>query len=252
VPRAVNLLRPSLHYRRDTFTAGLEAAGFEVFVTIPKPEHDDVLLIWNRYSGFDEMARYYEARGARVLVVENCPLGNDLNGGSYALALGQVALTGGRFPTNCMDRWGSFGIDLKPWRRGGETLILGQRGIGGPETRSPANWAETIRGRIDGRIRAHPGMVTTGPTLADDLKAAGRVVTWSSAAAVQALAAGVPVWYAHPGFVGAAAGRPIAEWPGEDKRDDEARLAVFRRLAWAIWTLDEIRRGDAIRHLLNG
>lgn len=250
MPRALNLLRPALHYRRDAFSEGLTNAGFEVVERLDKPERGDLLLIWNRYSGSHEVAQHFERRGATVLVAENCPLGNELNGGSYTLARHQVAITGGEFEAGGPERWDSWGIALDPWRTGGdETVILGQRGIGNNDTRSPDQWAERARARIGGRIRKHPG---TAPaiSLRTDLEQAAAVVTWSSAAALQALALGVPVWNAHPAFIGAPACRPLAEWPGEGKRDDAARLAVFRHLAWAIWSLEEIRTGAPIRRLL--
>ena len=95
----------------------------------------------------------------------------------------------------------------------------------------------------------HPGTGEAVP-LADDLRKAGAVITWSSAAALQAMALGVPVWHAHPKFIGAPAARPLAEWPGPGKRDEAARLEVFRRLAWAIWSLDEIGSGEAVAAVL--
>lgn len=250
MPRALNLLRAALHYRREAFDAGLQAAGFDLVQRNDRPEPGDVLLIWNRYGGGDETAQHFERHGATVLVAENCPLGNDLHGGSYTLARRQVALTGGDFFGNHgPERWDSWGINLQPWRTQGHTLILGQRGIGNSDTRSPDQWAERIKARFGGHIRPHPG---TGPAkpLADDLKEAGRVITWSSAAAIQALAAGVPVWHAHPGFVGAGAARQLADWGREPNTSDTARLAMFRRLAWCIWTLDEIKTGEPIARLL--
>lgn len=247
MPRALNLLRASLHYRRDAFSDGLRAAGFELVDSLSKPGPGDVLLIWNRYGGAAEQAWHFERNGAAVLVAENSPLGDMLLGRHYSLARSHVAMTGGAIPDGGPARWDSMGVSLAPWRTGGaETVILGQRSIGHPDVASPRGWAETVQRKIGGQIRQHPG---TGPAvpLADDLRNAGAVVTWSSAAAVQALALGVPVWHAHPAFIGAAAARPLAEWGKDARRDDAARLAAFRRLAWAIWTLDEIRAGEAIR-----
>jgi len=250
VPRALNMLRTAPHYRRECFEHGLRACGFKDVPAVYRPEVGDVLLIWNRYGAGEEMARHFEANGARVLVAENCPLGNELHGGSYSLAGGHVALVGGLIVDGGTQRWDTWGIEPSAWKRSRQTLILGQRGIGGTETRSPAHWAEHTRERIGGRIRVHPG---TGPAvpLADDLAGVGRVVIWASAAAIQALLHGVSVWHEHPRFVGAAASRPLSQWPGEDKADDAARLEVFRRMAWAIWTLEEIRNGEAIAHALS-
>lgn len=247
--RALNLLRRSVHYRRESFDIGLRAAGFYVVDSLPGPGPGDLLLIWNRYGGGAEQADHFERRGATVLVVENCPLGNDLHGGSYSIARRHVALTGGEINEGGPERWDAWGVWPQLWRISGrEVVVLGQRGIGHPDVRSPDGWAERTARITGGRIRAHPG---TGPALplADDLRHAAEVVTWSSAAALQALLMGVPVWHDNPAFIGAAAARPLGEWGKEARRDDAARLAVFRRLAWAIWTLDEIRSGAAIAHI---
>lgn len=249
MPKALNLIRHALHYRRDAFDAGLRACGFSIVESLPKPQAGDVLLIWNRYGGFAEAADLFERRGAVVLVAENNPLGNDLHGRSYTLARRHVAITGGEIAEGDADRWDSWGIRAQPWRtRGHEVVVLGQRGIGHPSVRSPDGWAERVARKTGGRVRLHPGL-GPAPALVDDLQNAKAAITWSSAAALQALLLGVPVWHEHPRFIGAPASRPLGEWGAEPRRDDAARLAVFRRLAWAIWTIDEIRSGEAIAHL---
>jgi hypothetical protein len=250
MPRALNLLRASLHYRRESFDRGLRAAGFDIVDRIAQPRWDDVLLIWNRYSAFDDQARMFEGAGATVLVVENGWLGKDWRGGEwFALSVGHHA-GAGRWKDGGPERWDGWHVELEPWRRDGtETVILGQRGIGERGVRSPEQWAETTRRRIGGRIRPHPGTAAARP-LREDLAGARDVATWHSGAALLALMWGVPCWYEYPRWIGAGAGRSLAEWPGEPRRDDGARLATFRRLAWAMWTLDEIRSGAPIRRLL--
>lgn len=251
MPRALCLIRRALHYRRDCFEAGLAAVGFELVDQIRKPEAADLLVIWNRYSSFNEEADRFERHGARVLVAENCPFGNELRDGSMSLALRHVALTGGSWPAGGPERWDSWGVELQPFRAGGEeTVILAQRGIGHPDVASPVGWADMARRAVGGRIRLHPATAGYVVPLAGDLERASSVVTWSSAAALQALVLGVPAWHAHPKFVGAGAARPLAEFGGEPKRDEAARLAMFRDLAWAIWRLEEIRTGEPFRRLL--
>lgn len=253
MPRAINLLREATHYRRECFDAGLRAAGFDVVRHIDRPGPGDVLVIWNRYSGFDDTARQFEARGAQVLVVENGPLGKTWRGGEwFSLALGAVALTGGEFKAHGPKRWDSWDVDLVPWRSdGGECVILGQRGIGSPSVASPTGWAERVREKCGGRVRPHPGR-KPGKPLQEDLAGASEVITWSSAAAVLALSMGISVWHDHHGFVMAGAARPLKDRGTlQPLRDDEARLAAFRRLAWCMWTLDEIKGGGPIRCLLD-
>lgn len=252
MPRAVNLLRSALHYRRDSFSLGLAAAGLEVVTSIDRPERGDVLLIWNRYGAFADEADRFEAAGATVLVAENCPFGNEFRGGSYSIATGHVLVTGGVVQHGGPDRWDSWAVPMRSWRdSGGETIVLEQRGIGHPAVRSPTGWAQAVLNDVrPARIRRHPGNSAPVVSLSDDLRRASAVITWSSAAAIQALQLGVPVWHAHPSFAGAAAARPLSEWPCKPLCDDELRLGVFRRLAWGIWTIDEIRSGQPFARLL--
>lgn len=250
--RAVNMLRAAVTYRKECFDAGLTAAGFEVLPELQKPGPDDVLLIWNRYGGYDDVAKHWESRGARVVVTENGYLGKSWRGGDWlALSLSHH-LGAGQWNVGGPDRWDSWGVDLAPWRTDdtGETLILAQRGIGEPGIASPLGWAETVQKAIGGRVRKHPGNAEPELALEDDLGGVSRVVTWHSAAALKSLMLGVPVWYAFPQWIGAGAAAPIAGWPGTPRKDDAARLEMFRRLAWAQWTLDEIRSGKAFTHLL--
>lgn len=250
MPRALNRLRAGIHYRREAFDDGLRAAGFKVVSNLPKPEKGDILCIWNRYGRFAAEAKEFERRGATVLVAENGYLGKGWLGGEwFSLTAGHHG-GAGRWPDGGPERWDSWGVELAPWRTGGtETVIFGQRGIGEPGVRSPGGWADATRHKYGGRIRPHPGTRPCVP-LASDLKNARQALTWNSGAAVLALLMGIPVWCDYPKWIGAEAAKPLAKWPGEPKRDDEARLSVFRRMAWAQWTLDEIRTGEPIRRLL--
>lgn len=87
-------------------------------------------------------------------------------------------------------------------------------------------------------------------SLEDDLSDARCVVTWNSGAALRALLMGVPAFYEFPAWIGAKAALPLTAWPAEPKRCDEARLAMFRRLAWAQWRIVEIESGEAFAALL--
>lgn len=247
--KALCLIRDALHYRRDAFCAGLAAAGYSVVRDLPNPSPEDILIIWNRYGRFDAEAKRFELAGARVLVAENGYLGKGWRGGDwYALALGHHG-GAGRWKYGGSDRWDKFGVELSPWRVGGdEIIILGQRGIGEPGLASPDGWAEKMKWRFhDSRIRPHPGK-NGGPDLMYDLEKARAVVTWSSGAALSALIYGIPVWCANKWWIGASAAAHIDQCL---MRDDIARLETFRRLAWAQWNIDEIRTGEAIIHALN-
>lgn len=251
MPRALNCLRASPHYRRDAFTRGLQAAGFDVVQSLPRPSAGDVLLCWNRYGAMEEQAAHFERQGAVVLVVENCPFGNDWRPGVwYSLARGQVAMAGGEFAPAGPERWDSWDVPVLPWQEG-EAIVLGQRSIGNSGTASPPGWAERMQRAHGGRVRPHPGNEPAKVPLAVDLRKAGEVLTWCSAAAMQALLLGVAVWHSHHGFLAAPAARPLSQRGGiAPLRSDDARLRAMRRAAWAIWSLAEIESGTPIRRLL--
>ena len=255
--RALNLLRESIHYRKEAFNAGLRACGYTVVDLLRDPGPDDLLLIWNRYGRFDEEANRFEVGGATVLVAENGYLGKAWRGGDwYALARGHH-LGAGVWPAGGPERWAAIGVECEPWRDRGayrdDILVLGQRGIGERGLASPFEWAERSAARLPrSRIRAHPGTDTPRVSLADDLKTAGAVATWASGAALHALLLGTPVWFNMPHWIGGAAATPLGQWkPGAlPQRDDAARSAMFERLAWAMWQLDEVRSGEAINAVL--
>ena len=244
------LLRHPPAYRRERFVEGLRAAGFAVQDRIADPRPDDVLLIWNRYGPFHDEARRFERGGAAVLVAENQYLAGWLPGKWHALAPGHHA-GAGAVVDGGPQRWDALRLDLVPWRtNSSDVLILGQRSIGEDGIASPRGWAEATQRRIGGRIRPHPGKHPPAVPLAEDVGRASAVVTWASSAALIALALGVPVWFEMPRWIGAEAARPLAEFGAAPKRDDAARLAMFRRLIWAQWRVDEIEDGTAFRHLL--
>lgn len=253
VARALNMLPTDLVARREAFDAGLRACGFSLAKVRFVPEAGDLLVIWNRYGASNEMANHFESRGARVLVVENGYLGKAWRAGKwFSMAVGHHA-GAGTWVERGPSRWDSWGVELAPWREGGhDTVILGQRSIGEPGIASPRGWEDsTVRRLCCGRIRAHPGKLVGPVPLEQDLCDAARVVTWHSAAALQALMWGIPVWYDFPQWVGAGAARPLSDWGKEpDLRSDDRRLAMFRRLAWSVWSVEEVERGNAIASVI--
>lgn len=244
--RALNLLRSALHYRKDAFNEGLSSAGFRIAEAISAPKPEDVLVIWNRYAWFAEEAWRFERAGARVIVAENGYLGKDWLGDTwYALSLGHHS-GAGHWKVGSAARWDALGVELSPWRDGREVVVLGQRGIGEDGIASPRGWGEDIAQKLGARVRPHPG---TGPRkpLAEDLKDASCVVTWHSGAALSALLMGVPVFYGFKRWIGAEAGRHVSEFAQGPRHGD--RLSMFRKLIWAQWRLEEIRSGEAFKHL---
>lgn len=243
-------MREAAHYRRDAFMAGLQRLGYRVQPGLPTaPIRDDLLLSWNRQAGaHDRTATLFESRGLPVLIAENGYLGVKHNGTrTYALARSHHN-GAGRWPTGGPERWAALGVELLPWRRpGGETVILPQRGVGAPGVAMPQKWPREFHGF--GRTRKHPGTKEQIP-LEVDLARASQVITWGSGAAIKALVLGIPVFYSFPKWIGAPAARPVGDIKLGAKCDDEARLRMFERLAWAQWTIDEIASGEAIKRVL--
>jgi hypothetical protein len=222
----------------------LANAGYAVVASLPNPQPGDVLLIWNRYGGFAEEAHRFEQAGATVLITENGWLGKGWNGGEwFTLCQGHHA-GAGSWHVGSAERWDSWGIELQPWRDGTQTVVLGQRGIGESGIRCPDGWGERMASRLKAKFRPHPGARKT--PLEPDLLDAEKVVTWNSGAALKALLFGVPVWYAFPQWIGAEAASRVGE---PLVKDDAKRLATFRRLAWSMWTLEEITAGGPIELL---
>lgn len=233
-------LRYTLADRVTAFRQGLERIGYEVLRgSTTTPADGDVLVTWNRIGSGQTAALAFEARGLPVLVAENAAWGNDFAVGHWYSLARNFHNTAGRFLVGGNDRWDALGVELAPWRTGGgEVVILAQRSIGTPPVAMPRDWPERAQAATGGRIRRHPGTKPCTP-LEADLAHAREVVTWGSGAAIKALLMGVPVRSDMP------------NWIGEQDNTDAGRLAMFRRLAYAQWRLDEIASGEAFEWLLS-
>lgn len=254
--RAYVAVREAPLYRRDAFCDGLRACGYTLGPEIARPQPRDLALVWCRYGETDRVARRYEAAGATVIVAENGYLGRDWGGRSwYALALNQHNGVG-RWTIGGPERAALFDADLRPWRaQGGYALVLAQRGIGSPLVAQPPGWhqkAAQALGRMGYRvvIRGHPGRHQENASLYQQLAGAAFAVTWGSGAAVKALLHGVPIYHGLPRWIGAPAARPFGKALGDPFRGDRGEFLT--RLAWAMWSVEEIGSGYAFRHLLRG
>lgn len=235
-------LRFTVPERRRAFREGLTRLGYVVNEGFPDfPTATDVLVSWNRIGDAHRIAGIFEKAGAQVLIAENAAWGNDFACRRwYTITRHYHNLAGPEyFDEGEPDRWRKLGVSLRPFRKGGaETVILPQRGIGPERVKMPSDWTQRARREYPGaRVRLHPG-TNKVVELERDLACAKEVVTWGSGAAIKALLWGIPVRSYLPGWIGA------------QDNTDEGRLAMFERLAWAQWTLEEISQGIPFRRLL--
>lgn len=252
---ACSMVRDQPHYRADAVRCGLRRLGYTL---VAESGRADVLVIWNRYGWRDTAAKEVESRGGSVIVMENGYLGNDFAGDRwYAAALSHHNGAGQWF-CHGNERWDLLGHPLLPWSSGEEAVVLPQRGIGPAGVAMPSTWTQsTLRmlesKKIKHRLRPHPGQHATKlKSLEQDLSNAKCAVTWGSGAAIKALAIGVPVYHDFPSWIGAPASLPLSKIGVECLKSDEARIEMFRRLAWAMWRVSEIESGFAFDTLLKG
>jgi len=258
-------LRHQPHYRADAFAAGFEALGFQVKMAFPphKIAPGDVVVVWNlnpRYRGAAETA---SKAGAALLVAENgyVPKAGEAQQ-YYALARNGHNGSGTWF-VGPEDRWALLGQTLHPWQDNekGHILIADQRGIGSDLMKCPAPFYDTVVPRIkkifmrklgrnscpEIKWRRHPGRHAPTTTLSEDLRDCRAVVTWASNVANEALLAGIPTFRCAPYHVNAAALSDLTELPSPSKPD---RLAAFKKVAWAQWSLPELENGIAFQWAL--
>lgn len=255
-PRAWLRLRSTPVYRRDAFTKGLERLGYEVIVESKVIQPGDILVTWNRHRQNQDIAKRFEAQRQPVIVVENAYISPPWGKKWFAMALNHH-LGAGAWYVGDGERWEAFNIELKPWRESGEhVLVLAQRGIGEPGVAMGGFWPRDTERKLKKMtkreivMRRHPGMAPNPTSLEGALAGAHCAVTWASGAGIKALAAGVPVFYDFPMWIGGEAGKFLDKDLENPRMDDEAREAMFRRLAWCQWNVDEVESGEALRWLL--
>lgn len=234
-------LRHSPPERWALFETGLRRLGYAIrHGYSPAPADGDLLVTWNRMPNVDPHC----ARYRHVLVVENGSWGKHLADEHWLTIARDHHNTAGRFPIGGWERWDTLGVELAPWRAprfedgGARPVVLAQRSIGSAPTAMPVGWANRAASRHGARIRRHPGNRPEALPLEQDLINVRGVVTWGSAAAVQALIWGIPVVSEMP------------NWIGQQDNTDAGRLNMLRTMAWAQWRPHEIERGEPFVRLL--
>lgn len=150
-----------------------------------------------------------------------------------------------------------LGVRVQPWRAPGRHIVLVEQSA--PYYTSVGqsqSWAELAKAEIvkhtDRPIvhRAWDSNKTKlAATLHEDLRDAWAVVTYSSAAANEALLYGVPVFVSEKSAASPLSSGPLSQI--ENPQRPEGRGEWAARLAALQWTIDELRIGAAWR-ALNG
>lgn len=240
-------------YGKEFFIRGLERHGFTWSNDLShRPAPGDVLLLWNRGARDHTLFARYKAAGARVIVAENGYTARTSDRSKlYALAFDHHN-GAGTWPVGDGERWKAQGIELQPWREGGDhLLVLPQRGIGAPPAAMPQAWPSRTMAALAKKprrvvLRRHPGGQKTEPY--DALRGCYAAVTWGSGAAIKAIIAGYPVFHDMAQWIGAPAARfgigaLDDPWMGD-------RVPMLERLGCAQWTAAEIESGEAFEWLL--
>lgn len=142
-------------------------------------------------------------------------------------------------------------LEIAPWRRAGEHVLVCpqspqfMRAAAGYRGDWTADVLRALRALTDRPVRVRPWLRDKGKqaaTLAADLIGAYAVITWSSAAAVQAVIAGVPVVCAGQSAAAPMAGAldQIERLPMPDNREQWAAVLADQQ-----YTLGEMRSGLA-------
>jgi hypothetical protein len=160
------------------------------------------------------------------------------------------------------DRWEKLGVKLQPWRESGDHFVLcGQvPWDASVDNENHLQWLRDMatklkKSRRQTIFRPHPlcvlppfpGLEYSTAPLTDDLNNAHLVVTHNSNSGVEAIIQGVPavcyspvsmIWEFMEGWPGQLESPPM--WPREQ---------WAANLAYAQWTLDEMKSGEAWAHL---
>lgn len=265
-PRAWITLRRRPPYRSDAFAKGFEALGYVPSLTFPAAENiapGDVVVVWNLNVRYRPVAAAAKTAGAALIVAEN---GYIPRAGSmepfYALARDGHNGAGFWF-VGADDRWSALGQTIYPWRGqwspDSYVLLANQRGIGSELMKCPRDFVALGTDRIKRvykqagertpavTVREHPGRHKSTVTLKDHFAGARALVTWASNVANLACLIGIPAFRMAPYHVNEAVHDDLGLLPNPPEPD---RLAAFRKLAWAQWSLTEIESGAAFRCLL--
>lgn len=154
-------------------------------------------------------------------------------------------------------RWAALGLDIAPWQRQGEHIVVCPASDQFMRLAAgfPGDWKTAILAQLRAAtrrpIRFRPWMANKGlayRTLPADLEGAHCLVTYTSAAAISALRAGIPVLVTAEDCIA----RPMAQT--DPAKVDELVYPAYRE-RWAMvvadnqWTEEEMRAGLPWEHM---
>lgn len=180
-----------------------------------------------------------------------------LGRGDYHRVTHKALWTDGAGPAD-FRRLDRFNLTMRPWaKRGGDVLLAVQTdaayemdGITRDRWISDASRNVRRYSRRHALIRYKPiGQHRFQPPLAKILPAMWAVVTHTSSAALEALAAGVPAIVTNPKFPAALLGTPFEKLEAPVMPSEEQRRDLFARLAAQQWNLEEMSSGKCWAHL---
>lgn len=254
------------------FAAGLKRLGIEhrvVDLDDARPDPDGVLVCWSVFKEkfpqrlpFYELQKAQKACGGDLLIIERGFVRRD----EYYVVVWDDLNGRGRFPhsrTNSpSDRWAELGVDLHPWKRGDEILVVGQ--VPWDTSCQHVNFQKWAQGTCDelkhhftpvGKtvfFRPHPlrpssvrvrGVPICTRPLDEALGQAFLVVTFSSTTGVDAVVAGVPAVAAdHTSMIHGLCGHSPYD------AEEVERLPWAYWLAYCQWTFEEMREGLPWNH----
>ena len=142
------------------------------------------------------------------------------------------------------DRWKTLGLEVKPWRKDGRKILVCESSKHCFGYLESPHWTLDIVGRLR-EITQRPveirPKVMHGVISPRELRNVWAVVTHVSACAVDALLYGVPVFVTGPGAALPLSGR----LEDIERPVYPDRTPFFRSLAYAQFSVNEIRRGVA-------
>ena len=253
--------------RHNAIEAGLRAVGWKVVhhqTSTPNLDSGDLCVTWNAYGSSGAIADQVRKNGGTAIVAEEAYI-RKIDGEKYfALALGGHN-GAGTWETGGPERWAGWNIPIKPWAGDGDHIIVcGQRGFGYNVMAMPDDWPDKVHDELRAVTnrplfyRAHPKRRRRMPTarydkilnydkpLDSQLYQAWACVVWSSSSGITALLQGVPVIYRAPHTViESACSSDLTQI--ENVPSFDRRRKALERMAWAQWSMVEIKRGDPFR-----